>query len=466
MQRWHLFTGFALTALLAAAIVPTLQSVPTPSSPPSTPSAPTNPVAITNTMVGPLSLSARLDQQSLVQGVDGERYMVLEITAPDVAGDLSRPVDVSVVMDVSSSMAGRGKITQSRRAVAELIEQLRPTDTFSLVTFSDQASVEIRPTPVTAPERLKRVVKGIRTNGGTNIHDGIELGLAQMEQGEARRIQRVVLLSDGLATVGRTDPTDIIRATGQRVSQGVSVSTIGLGLDFDENLLMAMSDTGGGTYQFVDRPGQLSEMFASELHKMTQVVGREVALNLDLGPNVKLLEVYGYDTVQNGDDTTIFVGDVHGGEKRKVVARVQIPDDQVATVDVADVALEYVNVDDGTKGLASVDLNADIVNDAALAKRSIDKDAGVLAVRAAANDMLARGAAQFANGRSDEAKQIFKRSRSLLRSASAQYETRDLDTDMEEMSLQAAEFETNAPSSSAGRRAVKKAKEVARVRSR
>jgi Ca-activated chloride channel family protein len=472
MQRWQLFTGFALTGLLVAAIVPNLgprttaapDQVAFTAQPPIAPKvpAPTNAIAA----VGPLSLSARLDQTSLVQGVDGERFMVLEIGAPEVEGDVSRPVDITVVMDVSSSMAGRGKITNSRKAVAELIDQLRPTDTFSLVTFSNEAQVDIRAVPVTQPERLKRQVQSIRTHGGTNIHDGIELGLAQAQSDDPRRTSRVILLSDGLATVGRTDSRDILRATGTRVRDGISVSTIGLGVDFDENLMMAMSDTGGGSYTFVDRPGQLSEMFASELRRMTQVVGTEVALTVDLGPGVELLEVYGYDKSTVGDETTIFIGAVHGGERRKVVARVRIPDSTLDTVDVADVALRYVNAGDGGAGMARADLDALIVEDTAVAKGSIDKDVGVLAARAAANSMRANSAQAYASGDSRRAQRDIGASRSLLRRLADRYQTTALDEDIDEMDAQAAAFQASAPSSTSGRRATKKAKEAARVRSR
>jgi Ca-activated chloride channel family protein len=466
MQRWQLFSGFFLAALLTAAIVPTLRSVgPTVPDripvPPHTTKRPTQKVA-----VGPLTLTARLDQQSLVRGVDGERYMVIEVTAPDMPGDSTKSVDLSVVMDVSSSMAGRGKITQSRKAVVELIGQLRETDTFSLVTFSDKARVDIRPTRVTHPNRLIRTVRSINTEGGTNLHDGIQLGLDQMTERNVERVQRVVLLSDGLATVGRTAASDIIRATGARASDGVSVTTIGLGLDFDENLLMSMSDAGGGAYHFVDRPGQLSEMFAAELRKMTQVAGREVALTVDMGPDVEILEVYGYDATTTGDATTIFVGDVHGGERRKVVARVQIPDDDLRTVDVADIDLRYVQALDGKPGLAEASLTARIVEDTRIARGSIDKDVGVLAARAAANSLRARGAMAYADGRRGEARRQMQRSRSLLRSLSSRYGTEDLNDDLEEMTVQAAEFEANSPTSSEGKRAVKKAKEVARERSR
>jgi len=114
--------------------------------------------------------------------------------------------------------------------------------------------------------------------------------------------------------------------------------------------------------------------------------------------------------------------------------------------------------------LASLD--ALIVDVTALAARSIDKDAGVLAARAAANDMLARGASQFASGRGADAKRLFQESRSLLQSASVQYGTADLDRDLEEVDRQATAFDQYTPSSSGGRRAVKKAKEVARARSR
>lgn len=404
MQRWHLITGLAGAAVLAAVVVPELElwgHAPHPAPPTQLPVVATPPEPVPLEPVdlgldGILELSADLDQGALLQGAGEDRYLVVEVSAPELAGDVRRPVHVSVVMDTSGSMAGRGKIDHARTAAAELAELVGEGDSFSLVTFSDRANVRVPQGGVT--QSALRLIRSIDPGGGTNLYDGLNEGFAQLEDDSLQGVKRVVVLSDGMANLGVTNPDTLARFSGSKVSEGISVSALGLGLDYNEDLLAAMSDAGGGRYRFVDRPGQLAEMFTEELKQMTAVAGRRVAVDVDLPEGVQLLEVYGYESTTTSDGYQVFLGDVHGGETRKVVARVKVDDSALGTLDIADVELTYADADSGelARELAAVD--AEVTPDTRVAAASVKTKTRKKAWRARAGELLDRGARDWEKG--------------------------------------------------------------------
>ena len=466
MQRWHITAGLSAAAVLAALVVPALTGTPTftltPLAPPEA-TPPPQPLPDANPAAeGLLTLSAQLDQSALLQRAGEDRYLVVEVTAPDLAGDVRRPVHVAVVMDVSGSMAGRGKIDNARQAASELVSLLGPEDSYSLVTFSDTARTLIPSTTVERADLLQRTIRGIEPQGGTNLYDGMVAGMAQLESGGLGGVRRVVLLSDGIANIGVTDTAALARAAGSGVDSGVTVSALGLGLEYNEDLLAAMSDAGGGRYRFVDRPGQLSELFVEELQQMTRVAGREALVSVSLGSGVVIEEVYGYPYARTGDGFQVLLGDVHGGETRKVVARVRVPDQVVGPLDVASVDLRYRDPDTevsvATRALAA----AVVTPDAERAHASVNKPAAVQAGRAVTSSVRDRGAQALADGDQREATELLRNGADLLRKARVQYDAPELEAEIAEVAAQAA----SAPMAEAGSEEalfqVKRAKETAR----
>lgn len=468
MQRWHLTAGLAgaaaLAAFLAPVLAPTLRGAPPEPVTvlPGGAVVPTPPAA----QDGVLELRAALDQGSLLQGRDGARYLVLEVSAPDLPGDVRRPVNLAVVMDTSGSMAGRGKIDNARMAARELVRQLRPEDRFSLVTFSDAGRVIVESTPADDPARLERLISGIRPGGGTHLSAGLELGLEQLDQAELEGVRRVVLLSDGMANIGVTDVDTLARTAGSRVDAGVTVSALGLGLEFNEDLLTAMSDAGGGQYHFVDRPGQLAAMFEQELQQMTRVAGREVAVEVELLTGVRLLEVYGWSTTPTSEGFQVFMGDVHGGETRKIVARVDVPDDALGAVEVAEVALRYTDVEAARPAVELAAVQAEITRDARVAQASLDRKAGVSAARAHAGKLLDEGARSFDEGDVATNRAKLDEARGLLRTLGAAYDAEELQADEVAVAAQQQAFSAAPPASEEALFQVKAAKEAARGYSR
>ncbi len=473
MQRWQLTFSLAGVTALAAFVVPSLSATlqaPTPGNPdPVMAPRPDGPGDTTTTDAGfdgALEVSAALDQGALLWNSGQDRYVVIEVKAPELPGDVRRPVDLAVVMDTSGSMAARGKIDNARMAARELIGQLQPTDSFSLVTFSDSGRVAIASSSGADKARMTRLVDSIHPGGGTNLDSGLQLGLAQLQGPDKEGVRRVVVLSDGKANIGVTDTETLARTAGSLVDQGITVSAMGLGLDYNEDLLTAMSDAGGGQYHFVDQPGQLAVMFDQELQQMTRVAGREVAVDVALPPGVYLQEVYGWQASTHLDGYRVFLGDVHGGETRKIVARVTVDDSQTGMRDLADVHLRYTDADSGRAADEAVALVAEVTRDAALANASVNKPAGVAAARAHVGKLLDESARDYGRGDVEANQERLEEAQGLLASMRRQYDAPELDAEAEDIAEQAAAFSAAPPTSDEGLYQVKKAKEAARAYAR
>lgn len=467
MQRWHLTAGLAGATALAALVLPTLRGTTISEKPPEVvPDTPAEPLTQPEA-VGSLLLRADLDRGALLAGQAQDRYLVVEIEGPDLPDDVRRPVSLAVVMDVSGSMAGRGKIDNARMAAAELVAQLGPQDSFSLITFSDQGRVIQSLGQVQDVARTQRLIQGIQPTGGTHLSSGMELGIDQLSDPTIEGVRRVVVLSDGMANIGVTDPLALARMAGGKVDQGVSLSTIGLGLDYNEDLLTAMSDAGGGSYHFVDRPGQLASIFQSELNQMSRVAGREVSVEVSLPPGVTLREVYGYSATTTTDGYRVFLGDLHGGETRKVVARIQVEPGAEASFDVAQVTLRYQDPETDTAAGRELAVVSAVSNDEQLVRRSVNKQAGVAAAKAHAGLLMDRSARSYAEGDIASNQADLREAEALLSTAGADYDAAELKAEAAGVSVQREAFQAApAASSDEGLYQVKKAKEAARGYSR
>ncbi len=195
------------------------------------------------TKTGVVSLSGHMVQDKVHMGGDGTVTLALTLGAdhtPDQAVEGHRQVDMVVVLDRSGSMAEAGKITNARQAILGLLSRLSEADRFALVSYSDQVQRHSGLLAMTPANRamLEGMVQGIQPNGATNLGAGLQEGIHLLtESPSSGRISRLILISDGLANRGVTDPSALGTMASVAPERGFAVSTIGVGLDFNEHLM-------------------------------------------------------------------------------------------------------------------------------------------------------------------------------------------------------------------------------------
>lgn len=476
MQRWHVTLGLTVTAAIGLLLAPRLfgGATSTPPAPPQDPDVihtppaqpPIDPGA---DPLGHLVVTAGLDHTAVLAGADTERFLTITVSAPAALSDGERrPVDLAVVMDVSGSMAARGKMEQARRAAKALAEQMSPADTFSLVVFNDDARTVVPARRMSDPRVVADAIDHVFEGGGTNLYAGMDRGAEQIRRSrEAGAVSRVVVLSDGNANIGVTDPGALARFSADLAGESITVSTVGLGLDYNEDLLAHLADVGGGSYHFVAPDTSLTDVFTQELQSTGSVVGQGTIVHVELPPGVTPVDVVGWDAQRRGNGWDVFVGDVYAGETKKVVTRVRVhAPSSVPAVEVAKVDARYHDVPDARTAHTPAAALATVTTDPRVVSTSVDRKSATAATRAIGSSYLDRSTRAWEQGNAAEAQSLARQAADLLRRAAIDFDAPELNDDAHVVEVNSAPMATVPATSEEGRIQTKKNKELYRDLSR
>src|ERR1044071_9178993 len=235
--------------------------------------------------------------------------VLIRITPPALNPDpSSRPnwkgrpdLNLSIVLDRSGSMEGE-KMIRAREAAMFCVDQMLPTDHLSVVTFDDRIDVLFPSEPVTNKQSMKDLIARVTARGSTALHEAwVRGGLTVSEQMLDQGINRVVLITDGLANVGITNTDEIVTQAMGLYQRGVSTSTIGIGADFNEDLLMPMAQSGGGNAWHVVEPNDMQHIFQAELEGLVAQYAHTVSLSLIPADGVRIVDLLNdFDLTETG----------------------------------------------------------------------------------------------------------------------------------------------------------------------
>ncbi|MDT5272643.1 MAG: Ca-activated chloride channel [Acidobacteriota bacterium] len=232
------------------------------------------------------------------------------------------PINLALVIDKSGSMADADKLSKVKESLLTLVNQLRETDTLSIVVFDSEAAV-LRPArEVGDREEVRRLIRQIEPGSSTNIHAGLMLGYSEALKSFKREgTNRVVLLTDGIANQGVTDPAQIARDSLSFNDRGVDLSTIGVGLDLNKDLLRDLAKSGRGLFHFVADAQDIDKVFLKEVQSLVAPVASEPNLEIEYGPGLELAQVYGYEPESAGDGLKIKLDNMNQGLTQVVLLR-------------------------------------------------------------------------------------------------------------------------------------------------
>ena len=401
-MRAHLLRAAAFGAALTVALgAPAAKEAP-PSAPPKT----------TRTVqVGPIQLSTSLDNSHVLKPSKGLVRMAIDLKAAKVTGVKRLPLNVALVVDRSGSMRG-DKIAQTRAAARHLVAQLREGDILAIVSYADDVRVDLPASDVDAEVRTRalRAIQGLEAGGSTNLSGGLIRGQSEVERNlRTGQVNRVILMSDGIANRGITD-TKLLAQAAQKTSQrGISVTTIGVGADYNEDLMTAVADHAGGNYYFVEKPSQIAGIFTQELQRMFATVAQGAVVEVRLDDGVDLKQVFGYTFTQRGDLVSIPLSEVFGGQRRSILLAVQVPVVRLGSLRVGDVTLKYSDATaKGAQRTAKTDLFVTVTDNKQTVERnrnrSVEERVGEVEVAAA----MTRAADLLKEGRLDAAKKVLR----------------------------------------------------------
>ncbi len=415
MKRTALFFALAGAMALSALILGRHPSAPVVTPPPITvplvtpPTPPTPPVTLNGSGLGSLRRETHLSDPVLALGGTRDEYLKIDLTGADVDGHERAAVNVAVVLDRSGSMAGE-KLENARRAAHVLVDRLNEHDRLAFVTFGSNVTPLFPSTPCTADARgqMHRAIDKIYDMGGTNLSGGLEAGLREVEA-HAREfpVNRVILISDGEANEGITSREGLVGISRHAMRDGVSVTALGVGFDFDEDVMQALAENGGGNYRYLRTGGELEEIFNTELKQLAAQVASSPSLVLGLPQGVQLAEVFGYAYQVAGDGApTIQLTDFAAAEHRKVIVRLSVPANQVGNSHIADVQLHYTDLLANRRATTTTaSLQADISADVQAASSRRDRTTYAQVARVQAASYARKAATLYSAGKVDDARE-------------------------------------------------------------
>jgi len=295
---------------------------------------------------GRVSVATRITQDKVLVGSDGRVAMAVTMAAAAVmsSDDLPvRPVDLVIVIDRSGSMQGQ-KIEATRSAVLRLIDRLTPGDRLALVSYADGVQVVAPLTAISADRRvqLARLVAQIQAGGGTNLGGGLRQGIELLQSApDTARQRRVILISDGLANQGITDPGALGQMAAAASDGHFAVSTVGVGLEFNELLMTTIADHGLGRYYFLEDPLVFAQVFEKEFQSARQVAASDVTLRVPLVEGVGLIDAGGYPIRREAGYAVVRPGDLLAGCERKLFLTFQVPTDREGRFSLGGARLSY-----------------------------------------------------------------------------------------------------------------------------
>ena len=332
------------------------------------------------------------------------RYALVEITAPPATATATRPrVNVAFVLDRSGSMGGRNKIGLARAALREGIERLAATDRFSVVVYDNQVDVVSpgRTADADARHDALRRLGEIEARGSTNLGEGWRRGAEQVATAlDPEAVNRVLLLTDGLANQGITDPGELERHAAGLRARGVSTSTFGLGDDFDERLLGAMADAGGGAFRFIGRPEEIRSLIASEVGELLEVTAKDVELRIAGPDGLRVACLSPYPLEQGSRESVLRVGDLVADQAVRFVLALGLPLGEVGR----DVGVELAVADRGGRLGGSMTLTWTFADGAANDHQPRDREVDRVVARTYADRALRDAVDLNRRGEWDEAR--------------------------------------------------------------
>ncbi len=309
--------------------------------------APTAPSALAGDTI---TLDARLAQPVMKDGVAARNYLRVAVGGcrPEPAKGRT-PVNVAFVIDRSGSMQG-DRIAQAREAAIMAVNRLQASDIASVVIFDDAVDVLVPAQPVADPNLFTDLIRRVGVRGSTAIHAGVLMGAAEVRRlKDAGRLNRVVLLSDGQANVGPRSPNELALLGRTLLAEGISVSTIGLGLGYNEDLMLALARSSDGNHAFARDPSDLIHIFNREFDDVLASCAQTVSIDIELKPGIRPVKALSRDGAIAGSTARFSLNQVYAATEHYVLLEVEVDKDRAVAgeLELGTVKVAYTQAADG-----------------------------------------------------------------------------------------------------------------------
>lgn len=284
-------------------------------------------------------MSCTVNRHFLQAGNKAVLYLALDISPPSVSEipEAMKPLNVCLAIDRSGSMREEKKLEHAKLAASQLIQSLKPTDYVSIVTFADSVLVEVGAQPASDTYYFQQAIDSIKAKGLTDIYSALTASFDELIRvGRAfpeEPVSRIILLTDGQPTKGKEKVEEFVDLCTDLRRNDVSVTALGVGTDYNEQLLAAIGSHSGGAWYHVTDPRNLPAFFSEELVEMKTVVLLKPELRIQPMSGAELADIHKVrpmldlikDPVVTDGNYVVSMSDIVAGQPQNVVARFHLP---------------------------------------------------------------------------------------------------------------------------------------------
>ncbi len=292
----------------------------------------------------PLGLDLRIGNPQ-IPAAGGEVWLQIGLQAREATTKARTPLNLALVIDRSGSMDTADKMPYLKESLRTFLRTLAPDDIVAIIAYDTDAEVILPAQQVGDGAWIQRTVDRIRPGGSTNLHGGMMLGFQEVDRNfDIRRNNRVLLLTDGIANQGVTDPTQIAQAALAYNQKGIYLSTIGLGRDFNDSLLNTLARQGQGAYHFIDSAQEMDKVFRAEVEGLVEKVAGEVTVAVQPLDGATLMEITGLEGTPPAAGAQVKLQDMGAGDSQVLLLRLQARSGAAGQRALAQVTLSYNDI--------------------------------------------------------------------------------------------------------------------------
>ena len=337
-------------------------------------------------------LDVSLANPVLIAGKKQTTFLKVGLTGFEMEKQARRtPANIAIVIDRSGSMQGE-KIKQAKQAARMAVRRLDGNDIVSIVAYDDTVSVLVPATKASDRESILAGIDRIEAKGSTALFAGVSKGAAEVRKFLSRdRVNRVILLSDGLANVGPDTPGALGDLGASLVKEGISVTTLGLGLGFNEDLMSQLAQRSDGNHAFVEHSKDLVKIFNYEFGDVLSVVAQEVLITINCRKGIRPIKVLGRPADIAGQRIVASINQLYSNQEKYLILEVEIPAGEVnKRLDIANVKVSYANMSTKTTDKLTSTVSARFTDSEQQVVQKRDKvvlEAAVMQVATARNSL-------------------------------------------------------------------------------
>jgi Ca-activated chloride channel family protein len=317
------------------------------------------------------------------------------------------PANVAIVIDKSGSMAGE-RIDNARRAAIMAVDGMGSNDIVSVIAFDDKVDVVTPATKVTDKNLIRAAIARIRPGGGTGLFAGVSKGASEVRKFlDKNRVNRVILLSDGQANVGPSTPAELGQLGSSFAREGISVSTIGVGLGYNEDLMTQLAGYSDGNHAFVENPQDLARIFKQEFGDVSSVVAQEIDVSIHLKYGIRPIRILGREGEISNDVVHLRMNQLYSEQEKFVILEVEIPAGKAGqNMNLAAVNVSYLNMQSKNKDSMSRAVAVGFSDSAEVVAKAVDKKVMTSAVQQVSNVTSKQALKLRDEGKVEEARRV------------------------------------------------------------